>query len=57
MKKKFETPYIREIYIDKNHHLIVENSVGEHHDNGYLPTDGIRIHYKEDKEDEGRNKA
>ena len=57
MKKKYESPYIREIYIDDNHHLIVENSNGEHHDNGYMPTDGITIHYKEDEEDEGRNKA
>lgn len=46
MKKKFELPYIREVYIDKNHHLIVENSNGEHHDNGYLPTDGITIKYR-----------
>lgn len=52
MRKKFERPYIRKIYIDKNHHLLVEDSNGEHHDNGYLPTDGITIHYKEDNKNE-----
>ena len=52
MTKKFELPYIREVYIDKNHHLIVENSNGEHYDNGYLPTDGITIYYKEDDKNE-----
>ena len=51
MKKNYEIPYIREIYIDNNHHLIVENSNGEHHDNGYMPTDGITIHYKEDEKE------
>ena len=57
MKKNYDTPHIREIYIDDNHHLIVENSEGDYHDNGYLPTDGITIHYKEDKENERRHKA
>ena len=52
MKKNYESPYIREIYIDNNHHLIVENSNGEHHDNGYMPTDGITIYYKEDEKNE-----
>lgn len=46
MKLKYETPYIMELELMDNRHLIVSYSDGIKKDIGYLPADGITIQYR-----------
>ena len=51
-KIQSETPYIRSLYLDNTSHLIASMSVGNIQVVGYLPTRGIKIYYKDDKNDD-----
>lgn len=52
MKLNIETPYIVNLYLDSNSHLIVDKSDGTKLDVGYLPTHSINIHYTNSKWEE-----
>lgn len=47
-----EFPYIVEIHLDSDSHLIVDKSDGTKLDVGYLPTHSINIHYTNSKWEE-----
>lgn len=49
MKLKYETPYIMELELNDNKHLIVKKSDGTVEDVGYFPQNGITIHRKEER--------
>lgn len=51
-KIQSETPYIRRLYLDDKNHLIASMSDGNIQDVGYMPTRGIRIYYKDNKDDD-----